>query len=68
MTIGTAEVSLIPMNQPHDPEKAAENDNKKQESVDHQDSNLGSIKMSKEEQMAQFEEQLKEEDWGHQPC
>lgn len=25
-------------------------------------------KLSKEEQMAQFEEALKEEDWGHQPC
>ena len=25
-------------------------------------------KLSKEEQMARFEEQLKEEDWGHQPC
>jgi hypothetical protein len=25
-------------------------------------------KMSREEQLAQFEEALKEEDWGHQPC
>ena len=24
--------------------------------------------LSKEEQMAQFEEDLKESDWGHQPC
>jgi len=25
-------------------------------------------KLTKEEQMARFEEQLKDEDWGHQPC
>ena len=25
-------------------------------------------KPSAEEQMAQFEDALKEEDWGHQPC
>jgi len=25
-------------------------------------------KLSKEEQMALFEESLKNEDWGHQPC
>ena len=25
-------------------------------------------KLSAEEQMALFEEKLKEEDWGHQPC
>jgi hypothetical protein len=25
-------------------------------------------KPTPEEQMAQFEEALKEEDWGHQPC
>ena len=25
-------------------------------------------KLSPEEQMALFEEKLKEEDWGHQPC
>jgi hypothetical protein len=25
-------------------------------------------KLSKEEQMARFEEALKESDWGHQPC
>jgi hypothetical protein len=25
-------------------------------------------KLSPEEQLAQYEEQLKEEDWGHQPC
>ena len=24
--------------------------------------------LSKEEQMAQYEESLKETDWGHQPC
>ena len=24
--------------------------------------------LSKEEQMARFEEALKDEDWGHQPC
>jgi len=24
--------------------------------------------LSKEEQMARFEDQLKEDDWGHQPC
>lgn len=24
--------------------------------------------LSREEQLAQFEEALKEEDWGHQPC
>jgi len=24
--------------------------------------------LSEEEQMAQYEESLKEEDWGHQPC
>ncbi len=24
--------------------------------------------LSKEEQMAQYEEALKESDWGHQPC
>lgn len=24
--------------------------------------------LSREEQMARFEEALKEEDWGHQPC
>ena len=26
------------------------------------------LPLSPEEQMAQFEEALKEEDWGHQPC
>lgn len=25
-------------------------------------------KLSKEEQMAKFEEAMKNEDWGHQPC
>jgi len=25
-------------------------------------------KLSAEEQMARFEEELKENDWGHQPC
>ncbi|MEM7386641.1 MAG: hypothetical protein AAF514_17020 [Verrucomicrobiota bacterium] len=25
-------------------------------------------KLSKEEQMAQFEKALRESDWGHQPC
>ena len=25
-------------------------------------------KLSPEEQMALYEEQLKEDDWGHQPC
>ena len=25
-------------------------------------------KLSKEEQMALYEKQLKEDDWGHQPC
>lgn len=25
-------------------------------------------KLSKDEQMALFEKQLKEDDWGHQPC
>jgi len=24
--------------------------------------------LTKEEQMARYEEQLKEDDWGHQPC
>ena len=26
------------------------------------------LPLSREEQMARFEEALKEEDWGHQPC
>jgi hypothetical protein len=29
---------------------------------------LPSEKLTAEQQMAQFEELLKEEDWGHQPC
>ncbi|HAW01350.1 MAG: hypothetical protein ACJ0BN_01395 [Limisphaerales bacterium] len=35
------------------------------------DSTTGSApqkKLSKEEQMAKFEEAMKNEDWGHQPC
>lgn len=28
----------------------------------------GTKKLSKEEQMAKFEEAMKNEDWGHQPC
>ena len=30
--------------------------------------NIDSTSLSKEEQMARFEEALKDEDWGHQPC
>ncbi|MBL9139846.1 MAG: hypothetical protein JNK85_28505 [Verrucomicrobiales bacterium] len=26
------------------------------------------LRISSEEQLARFEEALKEEDWGHQPC
>ena len=28
----------------------------------------GDAMLSAEEQMAQFEDSLKEDDWGHQPC
>jgi len=28
----------------------------------------GAPKLTPEEQMARYEEALKEEDWGHQPC
>ena len=31
-------------------------------------SNVSARPLSREEQMARFEEALKEEDWGHQPC
>ena len=33
-----------------------------------EDSTAGKRKLTPEEQMALFEESLKEEDWGHQPC
>jgi hypothetical protein len=31
-------------------------------------SEADSKKLTPEEQMARFEESLKEDDWGHQPC
>ncbi len=51
------------MCEPASEDNLAENSSKDEESTSTEKSVL-----SPEEQMAQFEDALKEEDWGHQPC
>ena len=51
------------MNQPEENQPAKNN---KPDSKDARSKN--SKPMTPEDQMAQFEDALKEDDWGHQPC
>ncbi|HEY6228284.1 MAG TPA: hypothetical protein VI282_14275 [Verrucomicrobiae bacterium] len=44
------------------------NDTKKPEQEQKPDPTGSNKPLSPEEQMEQFEEDLKENDWGHQPC
>ena len=65
-----------PMDPKHQPRAMQDNSNKdsgqpeKAENASTQNAETDGAqpKMSREEQLAQFEEALKEEDWGHQPC
>ncbi len=51
------------MNQPEE-ERHAENEKPDSKEASTKDSKP----MTPEDQMAQFEDALKEDDWGHQPC
>jgi hypothetical protein len=55
----------------HDASKHSGQDDESlhEKDVEHPDAPpTSSSVLNKEEQMAQFEEAMKNEDWGHQPC
>ena len=63
-------------NQPNQKESASEIEVKQTQPGDQDSSKISGSgdelsqpkELSKEEQMAKFEEAMKNEDWGHQPC